>query len=65
MDCGTLFGYFPRADKTLAIVKPQHFKRVKELFPDVIIIVVGHEFLGSYMFMAITHPNSKIILLVS
>ena len=46
---GPLFGYFPRADKTWAIVKPQHLERAKVLFPDINITSVGHEFLGSYI----------------
>ena len=29
------FGVFPRADKTWALVKPEHLDRAKELFPDI------------------------------
>ena len=42
-------GVFPCADKTWALVKPEHLDRAKELFPDINITAVGREFLGSYI----------------
>jgi hypothetical protein len=48
-EIGPPLGYFPKADKTWLIVKPQHLERANALFPDVKITTVGHEFLGSYI----------------
>ena len=43
------FGVFPRADKTWALVKPEHLGRAKALFPDINVTAVGRKFLGSYI----------------
>ena len=48
-EIGPPLGYFPKAEKTWLIVKPQHLERANVLFPDIKITTVGHEFLGSYI----------------
>ena len=46
---GPPLGYFPRADKSWLIVKPEHAERGRQLFIDVNVTEVGHEFLGSFI----------------
>ena len=46
---GPIFGYFPNSSKTWLIVKEQHLKRAKQLFPDTNVTTEGHKYLGSYI----------------
>ena len=43
------FGYYPKPSKTLLIVKPEHGHKAREIFHDVNITTIGHQYLGSYI----------------
>ena len=42
-------GYFPNSTKTALVTKSEHHQLAVEVFPDIEVTTVGHEFLGSFI----------------